>query len=94
MKPGTRITIHINDLPVVTEIDGGAVQRLPSDPHLIALVDAGILDLNTLAYAVNAERVSQDSARWVYQRIGLSVCGYQDVFPNDAIVNPLWDPAQ
>lgn len=89
--PGDKVTIRINGVEIETEIDQAGVQRMPRLLELDALVDTGLLDFNKLAMAVATGKVSMDVRRWVYQRIGFSVCGYADSFPEDEINNPLWE---
>ena len=85
-------TIHINGKPVRTRVDKEGVQRLPKCRTLSALLACGALDLNILARAVKADHTCTiDVRRWVYLRLGYSVCGYSEIFPEDKIVNPLWN---
>lgn len=84
-------TIKINGRPVKTRIDKHGVQRLPNCRALSALIDCRALDLNNLAVAVKRDGTcSVETRRWVYQRSGVSVTGYAEVFPQDKIENPLW----
>lgn len=92
---GTVIPVRINGVEVETKIVEG-VQRLPSDPTLELLFDAGVIDLNKLwCVAANHPEIMP----WVrnfYLNIGYSLGGYSEVFAfcDDEIKNPLWEDAE
>ncbi len=84
-------TITINGKRVRTRVDKDGVQRLPNCRALSALFACGALDLNVLGRAVKQDGTcTMEVRRWLYQRIGYSVCGYSEIFPDDEISNPLW----
>jgi hypothetical protein len=86
------ITITINGKPVKTRVDKNGVQRLPRVREIAELFDCEALDLNNLAVAVKQDHTcAVETRRWVYQRLGYSVAGYAEVFPQDEIVNPMWE---
>lgn len=89
------VVIKINGERVLTTIDADGVQRLPNDRVVSELFESGALDLNRLAVAVKVRHTcSEATRRWVYQRLGYSVCGYSEVFPHDEIDNPLLEKAE
>lgn len=78
----------------------GDVQRLPCNKHLNNLIhfessdiyqNVRILDLNNLCFISQMNKDVEETRIWLYQRIGYSVCGYAEVFPNAKIENPLWN---
>jgi len=91
LRAGTKIPVMINGSPMWTTIGKDGVQRLPEDPRIAMLFECGALDLNKLAIAVKRDgSCSMEVQRWVYLRLGYSVTGYEEIFPKDEIVNPLW----
>lgn len=86
------IPVEINGIQHLTILGKDGVQRFQRHPQIAQLVDANIIDLNALAVATKVSRtVSIDTRRWVYMQMGYSLTGYQDIFPQDTIKNPLWD---
>lgn len=99
-KPGDRVPVVINGERFDTFIDKNGTQRFP----MLKVMDwlTGFIQfqgvqqhpsyaMNDLAILAATKQIPQDERRFVYRHIGMSVCGYAEVFGNDDIKNPCWD---
>ncbi len=101
-NPGDKIVIRINSQEVETIISKTGVQRLPQDSMIDKLWSAGLLDLNHISIAaqggeyprrIDLQGTFNEEDRFILYRdyLGYSVSGFQDVFPDAVIENPLWE---
>lgn len=93
-KAGDRFKIKVNGETFETIIDENCVQRFPDNRFVSLLMTNGMnhgLSYNELAVMAARGMITQDERRQIYRITGMSVSGYQDVFPQDKIKNPLWD---
>jgi hypothetical protein len=79
-KPDDKIVVYINGRPIETFIDKEGIQRLPYNSALSCLC---VGKFNALA------DFPVDERRQIYQNIGYSIDGYEEIFPDDKIENPL-----
>jgi len=93
-KPGPKV--KINGVKYDTVMIG-KVQRFPENQVVRRLLDEATkrgYSLNDMWAANEYNRNRRSSAandmRTLYRLIGISVCGYAEVFGNDEIDNPLW----
>ena len=93
--------VVINGEPYDTEIIN-AVQRFVPNRIVRDILDVssgqfpganwqGHLDLNGIAIGVARDKYSEDENRQLYRLIGYSIGGYEEIFSDDDIDNPLWD---
>ena len=87
MKPGPAVTI--NGVVHKTIIDEHGTQRFPSNAAIRWIFNHTMV-LNDLR--ANYPQVDDD-LRELYRLMGYSICGYEEVFEDDVIENPLWKEA-
>lgn len=93
-RPGPKVKINGVEYETVMV---GKVQRFPENRVVRRLLDKSSergYDLNHLWEAIDYDKRRNSPGakdmREFYRLIGISVCGYSEVFLNDEIENPLW----
>lgn len=95
-SPGPDIKINGDTYPTI--IDEHGTQRFPKNRIVEDLLketnhgNAGrYLDLNEIwQRSRGVSGYTADEIKEFYRLIGISICGYADVFPDDKIKNPMW----
>ena len=91
VKPGDKVIIKVNGKKVETTIDKDGVQRFPLN-RIIGFVmrnNNDFFSYNALWEFIKNNMFSIEEARLIYQNNGYSICGYQEIFKDDVIENPL-----
>jgi hypothetical protein len=95
VKPGPKVKINGVEYETVM-ID--KVQRFPENQVVRRLLDEATergYNLNhlweTIEYNKSRSSSGARDMRAFYRLIGISVCGYAEVFERDVIENPMWD---
>lgn len=92
MKPGDRVTVLIDGVPHETIIDENGTQRFPTNRVIRYLIDSHPhVDLNALWHMMDSGMISRDELMQFYLQIGYSVTGFEELFANSEIENPIWE---
>ena len=87
---GDIVPIKVNGKEVYTYIDDVGCQRMPLNKIIRYLTHGNKnFDLNEMWRMVDIGMFSLDDARLIYQNNSYTLCGYQEMFPDDVIENPL-----
>ena len=88
--PGAIVPIKVNGKEVLTHIDDAGQQRMPLNKIIRYLTSGNKnFDLNEMWRMVEIGMFSMDEARLIYQNNGYTIGGYQEMFEDDVIENPL-----
>lgn len=83
--------VKVSGIEYPTVIING-VQRFIEDPFIVAVHEAGLLDLNEVAALFQTKRPWSKRRYMEFKMsLGYSVCGLAELFPYAKIENPIWD---
>lgn len=90
-RPGQKITIKINGKPVETFIDEEGTQRFRNNKIIgyVLRCDKKFFSFEKMWNMANAGLFDSNDLRLIYQNNGYDMCGYEELFPDDKIENPL-----
>lgn len=88
--PGTVIEIKVDGETFLTVIDEHGTQRFICDNILSYLSESGQIDLNQTAIDYDNGIISKRDYMLLNMKIGYSVNGFSDIFPDLSIDNPMW----
>lgn len=86
------ITIKVDNHLYGTIIDNNGIQRFIANDVLVYLLsNSPTAILNDIALEYQYGKITKQSYQEFHMLIGYSVCGFQDLWPDVNIENPMWD---
>ena len=83
--------VTIDGVEYTTRIDDDGSQRFMMKRITQLLMETSSIDFNQLWVMHRTGMITQEEMMELYRDIGMSVCGFADMFTDCKIENPLWD---